>query len=131
MSAHLKKAKIGVMPLNEFKKRTIDIAKGKYKPKRGEPKIWFSSMKSLANVLSEKNQKLLRLIIDETPQSISELEPLTGRKPNNLLRTLRVMEHYGFVLLIESNEKTSGRTPLIPKVLYDTADIELHFGSAR
>ena len=129
--SHLKKAKIGVMPLIEFKKRTLDIAKGKYKPKRGEPKIWFSSMKSLANVLSEKNQTLLRLIIDEKPQSISELEPLTGRKPNNLLRTLRVMEHYGFVSLIENNSKTSGRSPLIPKVLYDTADIELHFGSAH
>lgn len=128
MSAHLKKAKIGVMSLTAFKKRTIDIARGHYKSKPGEPKIWFHSMKSLANVLSEQNQTLLRLIINEKPQSISDLEPLTGRKPNNLLRTLRVMEHYGLVALIESKEKTRGRTPLIPKVLYDTADIELHFG---
>src|SRR3990167_9692884 len=129
MSTHLKKAKVGVMSLNEFKKRTIEIAKGKYKPKRGEPKIWFSSMKSLANVLSEQNQALLRLIIDEKPQSISELEPLTGRKPNNLLRTLRAMEHYGLVALEESKKKNSGRTPLIPKVLYEVADIELYFSA--
>ena len=128
MSAHLKKAKIGVMPLAAFKKRTMDIARGRYKPKQGEPRIWFHSMKSLANVLSEQNQALLRLIINEKPQSISDLEPLTGRKPNNLLCTLRVMEHYGFVLLVESKEKTRGRAPLIPKVLYNTADIELHFG---
>ena len=118
------------MPLNEFKKRTIDIARGKHKVKRSEPNIWFSSIKSLASVLSERNQELLRLIINEKPQSISELEPLTGRKPNNLLRTLRTMEHYGFITLIESREKKSGRAPLIPKALYDTADIELHFGSA-
>lgn len=129
MTGILKKAKIGVMPLNEFKKRTIDIARGKYKPRRNEPKIWFHSMKSLANVLSENNQELLRLIIDVKPKSIADLESLTGRKPNNLLRTLRVMEHYGFVALIDSKEKKPGRTPLIPKVLYDTADIELHFGS--
>lgn len=128
MSAHLKKAKIGVMSLTAFKKRTIDIARGRYKAKPDEPKIWFHSMKSLANVLSEQNQTLLRLIINEKPQSISDLEPLTGRKPNNLLRTLRVMEHYGLVVLVESKEKTRGRAPLIPKVLYDTADIELHFG---
>src|SRR3990167_10060155 len=125
----LKKAKIGIMPLNAFKKRTIDMAKGIHKPKRGEPTIWFNSMKSLANVLSEQNQALLRLIIDEKPQSISDLESLTGRKPNNLLRTLRTMEHYGLVALEESKKKNSGRTPLIPKVLYEVADIELYFSA--
>jgi predicted transcriptional regulator len=128
MSARLKKAKIGVMPLAAFKKRTLDIARGHYRPKQNEPKIWFHSMRSLANVLSEQNQALLSLIINAKPQSISDLEPLTGRKPNNLLRTLRVMENYGFVALTESKVKARGRAPLIPKVLYDTADIELHFG---
>lgn len=91
MNKHLKKAKIGVMPLEEFKTRKIAIAKGSYKPKRGEPKIWFNSMNSLAHILSEGDQEFLRLIIDEQPQSVSELEPLTGRKANNILRTLRAM----------------------------------------
>jgi predicted transcriptional regulator len=68
-----KVVKVGVMPYDQFKKRTIAIAKGEYKPKKNEPKIWFNSIKSLANILSEENQHLLRLIMETKPQSISEL----------------------------------------------------------
>ena len=118
---------VGVMSLDDFKKHTIAIAKGEYKPKKDEPKIWFSSIKSLAHVLSEENRHLLKLIIEQKPQSVSELEPLTGRKANNLLRTLRTMEHYGFVRLDKSTEKRQGRSPLIPQALYDMVDIKLNF----
>ena len=77
--------------------------------------------------MSEKNQELLRLIIDVQPQSVSELEPLTGRKANNLLRTLRTMENYGFVKLIEGKQGSKGKTPLLPKVIYNMADVEINF----
>jgi len=92
--------------------------------KKGEPKIWFNSIKSLANVLSEENQALLKLIVETHPQSIKELEDVTGRKANNLLRTLRTMENYGFVKLKEG-KAGKGRTPLIPEVLYSSAKIEV------
>ena len=129
MTKSLKKAKIGIMPLEQYKKRTIKIAKGIYKPKNDEPKIWFNSIKSLANVLSEENRELLSLIIEQNPKSISDLEPLTGRKANNLLRTLRKMEQYGLVRLVESKETSRGRAPLIPEVLYDVADVHINFVS--
>lgn len=118
--------KIGIMPLEKFKQYTIAIAKGEHKPKKDEPKIWFNSMKSLASILSEENQALLKLIINNNPKSIKELETTTGRKANNLLRTLRTMENYGLVKLIEG-KKGKGRVPLIPKVTYDSADIEINF----
>lgn len=118
--------KIGIMPLDEFKKRTIAIAKGKYKPKKDEPKIWFPSMKSLAHVLSEENQDLLRLITEIQPKSIKELEEVTGRKANNLLRTLRTMESYGLVKL-RRGEGGRGRAPLIPEVIYSSAEVEVDF----
>jgi len=57
-----KKLKVGIMPLDEFKQRTIAIAKGKLKPKKGEPKIWFSSKKSLTTALEEKNKNFLKLL---------------------------------------------------------------------
>src|SRR3990167_688522 len=125
-AAKHKIVKVGVMPLDEFKKRTIAIAKGQYKPKRGEPKIWFRSMKSLAHVLSEENQALLRLIMETHPKSIKELEGVTGRTANNLLRTLRMMENYGFIKLREG-EGGRGRAPLIPEVIYSAAEIEVDF----
>ncbi|KPJ67154.1 MAG: transcriptional regulator [Coxiella sp. DG_40] len=127
MSKRVKKVKVGIMPFDSFKKHTICIAKGEYKLRLNEPKIWFSSMKSLANILSEKNQELLRLIIDVQPQSVSELEPLTGRKANNLLRTLRTMESYGFVKLVEGKKGKKGKTPLLPEVVYNMANIEINF----
>ncbi len=59
MRNKFKVIRVGIMPLEAFKKRTIAIAKGEYKPKADEPKIWFPSMKSLAHILSEDNQELL------------------------------------------------------------------------
>lgn len=118
--------KVGIMPLEAFRKRTLAIAMGKYKPKKDEPKIWFASMKSLAHVLSEENQQLLKLITETRPQSVSELSEMTGRKANNLLRTLRTMENYGFVKLVEG-KKSRGRPSLIPQVIYQAVEISLNF----
>lgn len=122
-----KVVKVGIMTLEKFKKRTLAIAKGEYKPKKDEPKIWFRSMKSLAHVLSEENQELLKLIADMHPKSIKELEGVTGRKANNLLRTLRTMENYGFIKLAEGEKNRRGRMPLVPTVVYRAAEIEVNF----
>ena len=74
--------------------------------------------------MSEDNQELLKLISDVHPQSIKELEEATGRKANNLLRTLRTMENYGFVKL-HKGKSGRGRTPLIPEILYSAAEIQV------
>lgn len=36
--------KVGIISKEDYIKRTIAIAKGEHKPKRGEPKIWFDSL---------------------------------------------------------------------------------------
>jgi predicted transcriptional regulator len=54
-------------------------------------------MRSLAEVLSDDNRALLRVIREEQPESLSHLANLTGRAPSNLSRTLRTMERYGLV----------------------------------
>lgn len=126
MTEKVKNIKVGIMPLEAFKKRTIAIALGKYRPGKNEPKIWFKSMKSLAHVLSEENQALLKLIAHTHPHSVNELESLTGRKANNLLRTLRTMENYGFVELLKG-KKSRGKNPLVPQVVYNAANITLSF----
>ena len=95
----MSKLKIGIMPRDQFQRRTIDIAAGRVAPKRGEPKIWFSSMKSLSEVLSENNVRLLKLINDHHPESLGELASLSGRQTSNLSRTLKTMEKYGIVEL--------------------------------
>lgn len=93
--------KIGIMSKEKYRQRTIAIAKGEYKSRKAEPKVWFESMESLGQVLSGQNQQLLRLIRDSQPTSIVELEALSGRKRSNLSRTLKTLSNYGIVDLIK------------------------------
>ena len=88
---------VGIMPQEKIRERVLAIARGDYKPKATDPKIWFTSMRSLAEVLSDENRALLKGIQDAKPQSISSLADITGRKPSNLSRTLKTMSNYGFV----------------------------------
>lgn len=88
---------IGIMPQDKIRERIYAIARGEYKPKPGEPKVWFTSMKSLAEILSDDNRALLRVIKEAQPKSISALAEMTGRKPGNLSRTLKTMSNYGIV----------------------------------
>jgi predicted transcriptional regulator len=88
---------IGIMPQENIRQRVLSIARGEYKPKPTDPKIWFTSMRSLAEVLSDETRGLLKVIQEAKPQSISSLAELTGRKTSNLSRTLKTMANYGFV----------------------------------
>ena len=75
----------------------LAIARGEFKPRSNDPKIWFTSMKSLAEVLSDDNRALLKIIRDTKPESVSSLAAATGHKPGNLSRTLKTMSNYGIV----------------------------------
>lgn len=93
----MKAIAIGIMPQEKIRARALAIARGEYKPKANEPKIWFTSMKSLAEVLSDDNRVLLHVISQIKPDSISALAEATGRKQGNLSRTLKTMSNYGIV----------------------------------
>ena len=99
----MKSIVIGIMPQEKIRERMYAIARGEYKPKASEPKVWFTSMKSLAEVLSDDNRALLHVIKDAQPKSISSLAEMTGRKPGNLSRTLKTMSNYGIVEMKREN----------------------------
>ena len=106
----MKTIKVGIMSMEQYRQRTIEIAKGVYKPKKDEPKVWFESVKSMAQILSNENQALLRVILDNHPKSLKELEELTGRAKSNLSRTLKTLERYGIVELHKQ------KNALVPEV---------------
>ena len=112
--------KVGIISKENYVKRTMAIAKGKYKPCKDEPKIWFESLNSMSQVLSSDNQNLLKVIIEHKPRSLAELEKLSNRKKSNLSRTLKTLERYGIVEL----SKKEGR--LVPKVM--ATDFKVQFG---
>jgi predicted transcriptional regulator len=72
--------------------------------------IWFDSLKSIANVLSQENQQLLKVIAEQQPQSITELAALTGRAVSNVSRTLKTLGKYNLVKM------QSAKKMLSPKV---------------
>ena len=117
--------RIGIAPREAIKKRTIAIAKGELKPSRTDPRIWFTSLQSLAKVLSADNMLLLEMIRVSEPRSITELADLSGRAKSNLSRTLHNMERYGIISLDESE---GGR--LRPRVEYDDVECTFPIGTA-
>ena len=116
----MKVMNVGVISQENYKKRTIAIAKGEYKPKENEPKVWFESIKSLSQVLSNENQELLKQIIEHKPTSLTELEEISQRKKSNLSRTLKTLERYGIVSL----NKEKGK--LVPVV--NASNFKVEFG---
>ena len=88
---------IGIISYEDCKKRTMAISRGEYRPQPDEPKIWFESLQSMAQVLSNENQLLLKTILERKPDSLKELEAVTGRSSSNLSRTLKTMARYGIV----------------------------------
>ena len=115
-----KTIKIGIISRENYKKRTIAIARGQYKPKRDEPKIWFESVQSMAQVLSSENQELLRIIEKQKPESLKQLEAVSGRKRSNLSRTLKTMKQYGIVDLIKQDRAV--------KPIVKATDFKVEFG---
>lgn len=105
----MKILRVGIMPREQFQERVIQIASGRYKPKKSEPKIWFNSIKSLCEVLSENNMRLLKIIDEQKPESIKELAEIVDRAPSNLSRTLNTMARYG---IIEFQKKGKNSVPV-------------------
>ncbi len=58
----MKIIKVGITPQEKIRERMLAIAKGEFKPKPSDPRIWFTSMRSLSQVLSDKNLTLSDVI---------------------------------------------------------------------
>ncbi len=114
----MRKLIVGIASYEDMKKRTLAIAKGLYVPKRGDPKVWFTSVESFAKVLSERNIELLSLIAEHQPESLGELAELSGRAKPSLSRTLKTMERYGLVRIRKGYRRST-----VPHAIY--TDVEL------
>jgi predicted transcriptional regulator len=112
--------KIGIASAADYKARTMAIARGELKPTAQSPKVWFTSIESVAKVLSDRNRELLSVIAEEKPESLQELVERTGRAKSNLSRTLKTMERYGLVRMEKRPNKA-----LAPRTTYDDIRLDL------
>ncbi|WP_188055566.1 transcriptional regulator [Oryzomonas rubra] len=94
-----KAVRVGIISKDDFIAKTIAIAKGDYKPAIDEPKMWFESIKSFAQLLGDENQELLQIIDEVKPDNMKQLVEMTGRKASNLSRTLHSLEARGIIKL--------------------------------
>lgn len=93
------KAKIGIMSEKLIRMRLLAIAQGKYQPQENEPKVWYTSLNAISQILRPENIELLRLIDAEKPESLTQLADLTGRAKSNLSNTLKILNEKGLVRL--------------------------------
>lgn len=91
--------KIGIASPDLQRQRVMDIAAGRRKRTEGEPRVWFPSLKTAAEIL-DRNRELIRIICDESPGSVTELALRVGRKEGNVSRSLKRLEAFGIVRLI-------------------------------
>ena len=112
--------KVGIADYEEIKARTMRTARGDEKPTPDDPKVWFTSTESFAQILSSGNRELLRVIHEQAPASLEELSQITGRAKSSLSRTLKTMAGYGLIRM----EKGQG-LKLVPKVKHDRVELVL------
>jgi predicted transcriptional regulator len=60
----------------------------------------FNSVEAVVRLLTPENRRLLAIIRDRKPQSISTLAKMTGRAQPNLTRTLAKLEAAGFIRML-------------------------------
>jgi predicted transcriptional regulator len=98
-------ARIGIMSESLIRTRLLAIAQGKYMPAPDEPKVWYTSINAISQILCPENINLLRLIESERPESLAELAKLSGRAKSNLSNTLTSLSNKGFVSLEKKANK--------------------------
>lgn len=77
------------------------------------------SSEALVRLLTPENRALLGMIETKHPQSIAELQTISGRKGPNLTRTLAKLEAAGIVTMETSNRRKA------PKVVTRRIVIEI------
>ncbi|HEV3091435.1 MAG TPA: hypothetical protein VGX91_08355 [Candidatus Cybelea sp.] len=105
----MKTLKIGIASYEEMKARTVAIASGEYRPIPGEPKTWFPSVESAANVLASGNLELLKMIAAECQKL-------------NLSGTLRAARLRAAVDLGIADAEHHRTKPLTDELLRDIAE---------
>ena len=100
------KVKIGIMSEKLIRIRLLAIAQGNYKPQQNEPKIWYTSINAISQILRPENIELLRLMDSERPESLTQLSELTGRAKSNLSNTLKTLSEKGFIRLEQGSGKS-------------------------
>ncbi len=117
----IKRIKIEIRSLDSVLKEAGDVFE---KVSRGEhvvkkEAIYFSDLKDMRKVLTEKRMELLKVIKDKKPSSIYELAKIVHRELKNVLQDLTYLRQLGLVEITETKDKKT------PHVSFDKIAFEV------
>lgn len=88
-----------VQSLRELRDEMKAVARGQKPAPADAARPSFNSVEALVRLLTPENRRLLSLIRDRKPESMTELREWTGRAQPNLSRTLAKLEAAGLVTM--------------------------------
>jgi predicted transcriptional regulator len=118
----IKRVKIEIKGLDEALKEAGEVfeklSKGEVVKKRTA--IYFSNLKEMRRVLTEKRLELLTIIKDKKPASVYALAKIVKRNLNNVLEDLAYLQELGLVEITETKDK---KTPHVDyeKIAFEVA----------
>jgi predicted transcriptional regulator len=103
--------------LNEAGLAFEEVSKGKLiKKKRA---IYFSNLKEMRRILTERRLDLLKTIKDKKPSSVYELARILNRDLKNVLQDVSYLEEIGIIAVTKAGDKK------VPRFNYDRISFEV------
>lgn len=86
-----------IQSLRSLREEMKAVARGQRPAPADAAEPTFNSVEALVRLLTPENRRLLALIRDRKPRSVTELARMTKRAQPNLTRTLAKLEAAGFI----------------------------------
>ena len=118
----IKRVRIEVKGLEEALKEDGQVFDklSKGRTVKNKSAIYFSNLKEMRKVLTEKRLELLKVIKDRKPVSVYELSKMVQRNIKNVLEDLAYLQELGLVEITETKDK---KTPHVDyeKIAFEVA----------
>ena len=113
-------SKFKIQGLRELRDEMKAVARGARPAPEDAAAPSFNSVEALARLLTPENRRLLALIRDRKPGSVSDLAAWTGRAQPNISRTLAKLEAAGMITITDGGNRRK-----VPRVKVRTITIEI------
>ncbi|MBI5026339.1 MAG: HTH domain-containing protein [Nitrospirae bacterium] len=117
----IKRVRIEIKRLDDALKEAGEVfeklSRGEHVQKKTA--IYFSNLKEMRKVLTERRLELLKAIKDKKPVSVYELAKMVGRDIKNVLQDIAYLQELGLVEITETKDKK------VPRVDYDKIAFEV------
>lgn len=124
MESRHKELRVGIASPMEMKDRLLAAARGEPSIVSKEAKVWMS-LETLTKLLTSENRRLLAIIAQEHPRSVSALAERVGRDQGNVSRIIGRLADAGLVRLVSDGREKR------PEIAVDRLLIDVDLANDR